>query len=132
MGSSLACQTQFRVGRVNTESTKTQIYNCLPAVSLSILPFAFLGFQTNLKIQTAQPSNDAPYHQNISKQEVNSFGFYIKSDYKNLIRSQCYDYIGTDAKEKFVETIVLLYNEISKSLFKYSKANKTVKLTPTQ
>ena len=87
---------------------------------------------TNLKIQTAQPSNDAPYNQNISKQEVNSFGIYIKSDYKNLIRSQYYDYIGTDAKEKFVETIVLLYNEISKKLFKYSKANKTVKLTPTQ
>ena len=46
--------------------------------------------------------------------------------------SQYYDYIGTDAKETFVEAIVLLYNEISKKLFKYSKANKTVKLTPTQ
>ena len=35
-------------------------------------------------------------------------------------------------KKKFVETIVLLYNEIYKKLFKYSKANRTVKLTPTQ
>ena len=87
---------------------------------------------TNLKIQTVQPSNEAPYNQNISKQEVNSFGIYIRSDYKNLTMSQYYDYIGTDAKEKFVETIVLVYNDISKKLSKYSKANKTVKLTPTQ
>ena len=61
---------------------------------------------TNLKIPTAQISNDAPYNQNISKQEVNSFGIYIKSDYKNLIRSQYYNNIGTDAKEKFFKTIV--------------------------
>ena len=87
---------------------------------------------TNLKIQTAQPSNDAPYNQNISKQEVNSFGIYIKSDYNNLIRSQYYDYIGTDAKEKFVETIVLIYNDVSKKRCKYYKANKTAKLTPQQ
>ena len=84
----------------------------------SRLPIAiYADFEaTNLKIKTAQRSNDAPYNQNISKQEVNSFGIYIKSDYNNLVRSQYYDYIGTDAKEKFVETIVLLYNEISKKL----------------
>ena len=35
-------------------------------------------------------------------------------------------------QKKFVETIVLLYNEISKKMFKYSRANRTVKLTPTQ
>ena len=100
----------------------------------SRLPIAiYADFEaTNLKIQTVQPSNEAPYNQNISKQEVNSFGIYIKSDYNNLIRSQYYDYIGTDAKEKFIETIVSIYNEISKKLFKYSKANKTVKLTLTQ
>ena len=76
----------------------------------SRLPIAiYADFEaTNLKIQTAQSSNDAPYNQNISKQEVNSFGIYIQSDYNNLIRSQYYDYIGTDAKEKFVKTIVLL------------------------
>ena len=68
----------------------------------------------------------------ISKQEVSSFGIYIKSDYNNLIRSQYYDYIGIDAKEKFIETIISVYNEISKKLFIYSKANKTVNLTLTQ
>ena len=53
----------------------------------SRLPIAiYADFEAiNLKIQTAQPSNDAPYSQNISKQEVNSFGgIYIKSDYNNL------------------------------------------------
>ena len=87
---------------------------------------------THLKIQTVQPSNEAPYNQNISKQEVNSFGIYIKSDFRNLIRSQYYDYIGIDAKEKFVETIFSVYNDVSKKLCKYSKANKTAKLTPNQ
>ena len=68
----------------------------------SRLPIAiYADFEaTNLKIQTAQPSNDAPYNQNISKQEINSFGIYIKSDCNNLIRSQYYDYIGTDCKRK--------------------------------
>ena len=100
----------------------------------SRLPIAiYADFEaTNLKIQTAQSSNDAPYNQNISKQEVNSFGIYIKSDYNNLIRSQYFDYIGTDAKEKFVETIIFIYNDISKKLYKYSEANKTAKLTPPQ
>ena len=69
---------------------------------------------TNLKIQT--PSNDAPYNQNISKQEINSFGIYIKSEFNNLIRSQYYEYVGTDAKEKFVETVIFIYNDISKKL----------------
>ena len=55
---------------------------------------------TNLKIPTVKPSNETPYNQNISKQEVNSFGIYIKSDYNILKRSEYYDYIGTDAKEK--------------------------------
>ena len=100
----------------------------------SLLPIAiYADFEaTNLKIQTAQPSINAPYNQNISKQEVNSFGIYIKSDYNNLIRSGYCNYIGTDTKEKFVETIIFMYNEIAKNLYKYSKANKTVKLTPTQ
>ena len=93
----------------------------------SRLPIAiFADFEaTNLKIQTVQPSNEAPYNQNISKQEVNSFGIYIKSDYTNLIRSQYYDYIGIDAKEKFIETIVLIYIEISKN---YLNIQKQIKL----
>ena len=100
----------------------------------SRLPIAiYADFEaSNIKIQTCQPSNEAPYNQNISKQEVNSFGIYIKSDYTNLKRSEYFDYIGIDAKEKFIEAIVIIYNEISKKLFYYSKASKTVKLTPTQ
>ena len=57
---------------------------------------------------------------------------FILTDYNNLIRSQYFDYIGTDAKEKFVETINFTYNDISKKLCKYSKANKTEKLTLPQ
>ena len=66
----------------------------------------------------------------LNKKLINSFGIYIKSNYNNLIRSQYFDYIGTDAKEKFVETIVLILNDIYKKLHKYSDANKTAKLTP--
>ena len=53
----------------------------------SRLPIAiYADFEaTYLKIQTVQPSNEASYNQNISKQEVNRFGIYIRSDYKNLI-----------------------------------------------
>ena len=42
----------------------------------------------NIKLQTASPSNTQSYNNRISKQEVISYGIYIKSDCSNLITSQ--------------------------------------------
>ena len=83
----------------------------------------------NLKLHTVKSSDDRPYSIPVSKQEVISFGLYVKSDYNNLFTSQYHTYTGYDAKEKFVETIIKTYNNISQKLYHYSKANKQVKLT---
>ena len=77
----------------------------------------------NIKLHTVKSSDSKPYSIPISKQEVISFGLYIKSDYNNLFTSQYFTYTGYDAKEKFVETIIKIYNNISQKLYNYSKAN---------
>ena len=41
-----------------------------------------------------------------------------------LLISQYDTYIGYDAAEKFVETIIRIYNSISEKLNNYSKANQ--------
>ena len=79
----------------------------------------------NLKLHTVKSSDCQSYSIPISKQEVISFGIYIKSDYNNLFTSQYFTYTGYDAKEKFVETII----KISQKLYNYSKANQRIKLT---
>ena len=68
----------------------------------------------------------------ISEQTVNSFGMYIKSDYTNIYTSQYYNYVGVDAEQKFIETIILVYNDISKKLTRASNAYKNVILTKPQ
>ena len=87
---------------------------------------------TNIKLQTASPSNRQSYNNRISKQEVFSYGNYIKSDFSNLITSQYITYTGYDATDKFVETIIRIYDNISIKLNNYSKAHQRVKLTKTQ
>ena len=86
----------------------------------------------NLKLHTVKSSTRQSYSIPISKQEVISFGIYIKSDYNNLFTSQYFTYTGYDAKEKFVETIIKIYNNISQKLYNYSKANQRVELTSAQ
>ena len=86
----------------------------------------------NLKLQTDEQSDNQSYSILIFKQEVISYGIYIKSDYRNLFTSQYVTYTGYDAKEKFVETIIRIYNDISRKLYNYSKANQRVKLTSAQ
>ena len=88
----------------------------------SVVMYAYIE-AINIKFQTASPSDKQPYINNIYKQDVFSFGFYIKSDYTNLISSQHITYTGYDAKEKFVKNIIILYDDISKKLNYYSKAN---------
>ena len=58
--------------------------------------------QQIIKLQTASPSNRQSYNNRISKQEVISYGIYIKSDYSNLITSQYITYTGYDATEKVI------------------------------
>ena len=100
----------------------------------SRLPVAIYGdFEAiNMKLYTASPSNKQSYNNRFSKQKVISYGISIKSDYTNLFSSQYIAYTGYEAKEKFVEAIIIIYNNISKKLNSYSKANQRVKLTPPQ
>ena len=100
----------------------------------SRLPVAiYADFEAkNIKLKTASPSNRQSYNIRISKQEIISYDIYIKSDYSNLITSQYDTYTGYDATEKFVETIIRIYDNISNKLNNYSKANQRVKLTKTQ
>ena len=90
----------------------------------SRLPVAiYADFEAiNIKLQTASPSNRQSYSNRISEQEEISYGIYIKSDYTDLITSQYNTYTGYDATEKFVETIIRIYNSISEKFNNYSKA----------
>ena len=93
----------------------------------------YCDFEANNKrIQSCNKNNDTPYKNPIFKQEAISFGMYIKSDYPNIIKSQYVNYNGIDAKKVFVEWLVAYYNSISKKLYNYSNAHKTVVLTPDQ
>ena len=86
----------------------------------------------NLKLHTVKSSDDKPYNIPVFKQEVISFGLYVKSDYNNLFTSQYHTYTGYDAKEEFIKEIIRIYNDVSRKLYNCSQAHKTVKLTLTQ
>ena len=118
--------------KVKTSTGKTLKF--IKAHFKSRLPVViYADFESmNIKLHTVKSSDSQSYSIPISKQEVISFGMYIKSDYNNLITTQYHTFTGYDAKEKFVETIIKIYNNISQKLYYYSNANKRVRLTHTQ
>ena len=119
------CKVKILTGKT-LKFTKPHFKSRLPVV-------IYADFESmNLKLHTVKSSDSKPYNILIFKQEVISFGMYIKSDYNNLFTSQYHTYTGYDAKEKFVETIIKTYNNISQKLYYYSKANERVRLTHTQ
>ena len=91
------------------------------------LPFViYCDFESNnIPIQTVKPNPNESYINKIFKQEINSYGIYIKSNYPNIIKSQYFSYIGNDVKEKFVEKIISIYNKISYETYK-RKDNKPI------
>ena len=84
----------------------------------------------NIPISTSKPNPKDSYTNKIFKQEINSYGIYVKSDYPNIYESEYISYIGEDAKEKYVETIILIYNDIIHNLCHHEKAKH--KLTTYQ
>ena len=84
------------------------------------LPFViYCDFEANnIPIETTQPNPNESYINRISKQEINSFGMYIKSNHQDIIKSQYFSYNGNDAKEKFIKKILSIYNKITYETYK--------------
>ena len=81
----------------------------------------------NKRISTASNIDTSSYTKKIVKQEIISYGLYVKSDYPNLISSQYFSYTGYDCKEKFAKDIIDIYK-----LSHYNNAHKTEKLSHKQ
>jgi hypothetical protein len=83
------------------------------------LPFAiYCDFEANnIPIETSHPNPSESYTNKMFKQEVNSYGIYVKSHYPDIYKSQYFSYIGKDAKEKFVKTIIKIYKNITYRLY---------------
>ena len=94
------------------------------------LPFVFYAdFEsTNTPIQTCEPDPNKSYFTQKCKQEVISYGLYVKSDYDKIFRSRYLTFTGTDAVQHFVETVVWYFEEISKNW----NVNKKVKIKPRE
>ena len=84
------------------------------------LPFSiYCDFEANnIPIETTQPNPNESYTNKIFKQEVNSYGIYVKSDYPDIFKSQYFSYIGNDAKERFVKKILSIYKKITYETYK--------------
>ena len=126
----ICLQHEYCKVKVPTEKTlkfnKAHFKSRLPVV-------IYADFESmNLKLHTVKSSDDKPYNIPVFKQEVISFGLYVKSDYNNLFTSQYHTYTGYDAKEEFIKEIIRIYNDVSRKLYNCSQAHKTVKLTLTQ
>jgi hypothetical protein len=89
------------------EFTKHEYCSKLPV----IIYCDFEGSNIPLEISQSDPSQS--YTKKIFKQEVNSYGIYVKSDYSNIYKSEYISYVGEDAKEKFVKKIIQIYNKIT-------------------
>ena len=61
---------------------------------------------TNIPLETEESNPEESYTKKIAKQEINSFGIYVKSDHPKIFKSQYISYVGKDAKQKYVKEIV--------------------------
>ncbi|CAC5406272.1 unnamed protein product [Mytilus coruscus] len=62
------------------------------------LPFViYCDFEAcNIPMQSCTPDPDKSYTKPISKQEINSYGMYVHSDYPEIYKSQYFHYDGDD------------------------------------
>ena len=83
------------------------------------LPFSiYCDFEANnIPIETTQPNPNESYTKKIFKQEINSYGIYVKSNYSNIFKSQYFEYVGNDSKEKFVKKIISIYKNITYNMY---------------
>ena len=79
------------------------------------LPFTiYCDFEaSNIPLDTIESPHNESYTKKIFKQEVNSYGIYVISEYPDIYKSQYFTYIGEDAKEKFVKKITQIFKKIS-------------------
>ena len=79
------------------------------------LPFViYCDFEAyNIPIQSCTLDPNQSYIKQISKQEINSYGMYVHSDYPEIYKPQYFSYVGDDAAEKYVEKVMQIFNEIT-------------------
>ena len=79
------------------------------------LPFAiYCDFEAyNIPMQSCTPDPNKSYIKPISKQEINSYGMYVHSDYPEIYKPQYFSYVGDDAVEKYVEKVMQIFKKIT-------------------
>ena len=79
------------------------------------LPFViYCDFEAyNIPIQSCTPDPNQSHIKQISKQEINSYGMYVHSDYPEIYKPQYFSYVGDDAAEKYVEKVMQIFNKIT-------------------
>lgn len=75
----------------------------------------------NIPLETENPNTEESYTKKIFKQEVISYGIYVKSDYPEIYKSQYFTYTGNDAKEKYVKQIMKIFNKITYNMYLLEK-----------
>ncbi|VDI82609.1 Hypothetical predicted protein [Mytilus galloprovincialis] len=76
-------------------------------------------------MQSCTPDPNKSYIKPISKQEINSYGMYVHSDYPEIYKPQYFSYVGDDAVEKYVEKVMKIYKEITYKIYLNEK-KKTI------
>ena len=83
------------------------------------LPFViYCDFEAyNIPIQSCTPDPNKSYIKPISKQEINSYGIYVHSDYPEIYKPQYFSYVGNDAVEKYVEKVIKIFKKITYNIY---------------
>ena len=83
------------------------------------LPFViYCDFEAyNIPMQSCTPDPNKSYIKPISKQEINSYGMYVHSDYPEIYKPQYFSYVGDDAVEKYVEKVMKIFKEITYKIY---------------
>ena len=83
------------------------------------LPFViYSDFESNnIPIKTSQPNPNKSYINPIRKQEINSYGIYVHSDYPEIYKSQYFSYVGDDAIEKYMEKVMKIFKTINYKIY---------------
>ena len=83
------------------------------------IPFViYSDFESyNIHLSTSQPDPNKSYTNPISKQTVNSYGIYVKSDYPEIYKPQYFSYVGDDAANKYVKEIIQIFKNITYNIY---------------
>ncbi|CAC5386013.1 unnamed protein product [Mytilus coruscus] len=91
------------------------------------LPFViYCDFEAcYIPMQSCTPDPDKSYTKPISKQEINSYGMYVHSDYPEIYKSEYFHYDGDDVVKKYVEKIMSIFKKITYNI-KQNKKDKPI------